>query len=1134
MKQVYIYVLFSISFAYTYSQNTNSNYEQWLSLLIKGDNALKAQQTDSAKIYYLKAKDFSAIHLRDHPAYMYSLDRLISNAKPLQLQNYTSNYLAEVQNRTQTIFGNAHPFSTYVSDSLVDLVAYMSGNKNLANTYYYKLDGFFEKTDKTDISIVPFAKELALNSFMTNQNQNGQYFFQYWKPHKNTGYEEYKNIHLICNLNEANTRFEENEPKEALTYLIRAYTIMETDSSLEDLYGFDIRDKLFHYYRDTKEYDLATYYGLNLDDYYKTNFGEISSDYVYILNEIGIAHYMQKNNEYANVYFNLAMQIILTNLDKEFTAYHAVKDNYINSLQIQNKPDDILAFYKKEILLYEANKIYNTNYLKALKDYKQIASNRNDNIEHTRILNLEIEYYELKNLYESDFITAIFELAGLYLYNSENYVATQIIDKHRTKLELALKNSDYNVGEFYRSMAVFENSRTNRDQEETNKRILDYCNKAISHFKKNNTNYTYYANLMIVRALAIWALEGNSKGLDAFYSHKQQLENLGQTKTEDYASMLYLMTELTEGPDKNEQDLELIASAMAIYKELNLTASTNYNTIRSKYGTLLVQADKATDAVPYYLETYDFHINKLESEAVIKSSTAQEFKINQTVLDFFSEIQFVNYLLKNANNDLSKKAIEASLLTKNLTLNISGNILNQLRNLENDYVTKRIEVYTELAYLQLYLMDVLNKKGDEESLKEIQGHEKQLNESYAELISSYFENHSEKLITPINHDDFKLGVNSIFIDYSRIKDTENKYSYLAYIYSNKWSQPQIVFIATEESINSILQQGNLKNLSYNTRGSEGTNINNASIGKELYSLLWKPLLPYVENSLEINFSLSGVLNKIPMATLQDEDGKLLLEKFKLHQLSNASSLLSTTKVEPVFQNSTIYGGINYDTQYTLNLKNSFGYLPGTKQEAFAIKSIIPTATIITEKNASETNFRNLTGKSPSVLHLATHGFYFDYNKNPEGAFGSNFKTATNPLKRTGLLLADGNEGINSIYQSGQEQQTDGVLTSLEIAYMDLRETDLVVLSACETGLGDIDGAEGVFGLQRAFKMAGVDLLLMSLWEIPDDETKEFMTYFYQESLSQKDVRQSFRNTQLHMKNLYQDQPEKWAAFILVE
>ena len=86
MKQVYLYVLFSISFAYTYSQNTNSNYEQWLSLLIKGDNALKAQQTDSAKIYYLKAKDFSAIHLWDHPAYMYSLDRLISNAKPFNFK----------------------------------------------------------------------------------------------------------------------------------------------------------------------------------------------------------------------------------------------------------------------------------------------------------------------------------------------------------------------------------------------------------------------------------------------------------------------------------------------------------------------------------------------------------------------------------------------------------------------------------------------------------------------------------------------------------------------------------------------------------------------------------------------------------------------------------------------------------------------------------------------------------------------------------------------------------------------------------------------------------------------------------------------------------------------------------------
>lgn len=1134
MKQVFFSILFMYSCAFAFAQNTDSHYEQWLSLILKGDQAIKEQQTDSAQFYYLKAKDFSAINLLDHPVYMYSLDRLISNAIPLHLEEQTKNYLKDVETRTNTIYGASHPFSNYVSDSLMDVQAYLSGKKSLVNDYYNELDNQFEAQDKNNKAIAPFAKELALYSFMISENQNAQYYFQSWEPHENTGYEAYKDIHLLCNLNHSNTLFDANENEEALSYIIRAYKIMETDSVLEKRFGINIRDKLFNYFRDIKDYELACYYAINLSDHYKNTFGETSNEYVYILNELAYSHGMQKNDELANVYYSLALHIMLTNLNKEFSSYPGIKDNYIYSLQIQNKPEDILEFYKKEILFFTASKVFNENYIRALKNYKELVDIGNDDIEIVRILNLEIDYYNHKNLYESDFIKAVFKLAGLYVFYSEGNKVDQILDKNRTNLELALKNSDYNAGEFYRSMVVFENSRTNGDSMVSKKRMLEYSNNAVSYFEKTNTDYSYYSNLMILRAFAIWALEGNSKGLDAFYSHKQQLENRGLTQTEDYASMLFLMTELTEGTDKEKQDLELIESAMAISRTLNLENSANYNSMRSKYASLLVKTGKTADAVPYYKATYDFHISRLDSEAVVKSSTAQEFKIDQTVLDFFSEIQFVNYQLNGADEVLLDKAIEASLLTKNLTLNISGNILNQLRNLEDEYVTQSIKAHTELAYLQLYLMDLYNKKDDGENSEKLRLLEINLDKSYSELISSYFENHDEKLITPINYKNFKLATNSTFIDYSRIKDTEDNFSYLAYVYSAKWSQPKLVYIGSEDAINSILNKGDLKNLSYNTRGSEGTSMNTATVGKELYTLLWEPLLPFLEKNTEINYSLSGILNKIPMATLQDSEGQLLLEKYKLHQLSNASVLTTTTKVEPRINNLTIYGGIDYDTQRTLNLTNKFSYLKGTKDEALAIKAIIPNATILADKEASESNFRNLSGKSPSILHVATHGFYFDYDEAPKGDFGSNLKTVKNPLKRTGLLLADGNEGINGIYQSGFKQQTDGVLTSLEIAYMDLRLTDLVVLSACETGLGDIDGAEGVYGLQRAFKMAGVDLILMSLWEIPDKETKEFMTYFYTECQAKKDVRQAFRNTQLHMKNLYKDNPENWAAFILVE
>jgi CHAT domain-containing protein len=110
---------------------------------------------------------------------------------------------------------------------------------------------------------------------------------------------------------------------------------------------------------------------------------------------------------------------------------------------------------------------------------------------------------------------------------------------------------------------------------------------------------------------------------------------------------------------------------------------------------------------------------------------------------------------------------------------------------------------------------------------------------------------------------------------------------------------------------------------------------------------------------------------------------------------------------------------------------------------------------------------------------------------------------------------------------------DGIATAYEISHLNLSNTKLVVLSACETGLGDIKGSEGVYGLQRAFKMAGADYLLVSLWQVPDKETVEFMDLFYQSWLSGKTIHEAFAKAQKKMRKKYKD-VYKWGAWVLVE
>ncbi len=203
------------------------------------------------------------------------------------------------------------------------------------------------------------------------------------------------------------------------------------------------------------------------------------------------------------------------------------------------------------------------------------------------------------------------------------------------------------------------------------------------------------------------------------------------------------------------------------------------------------------------------------------------------------------------------------------------------------------------------------------------------------------------------------------------------------------------------------------------------------------------------------------------------------------------------------------------------------------------------ALVRTGYTATEESFKQIgqAGPSPHILHVATHGFFFP-DPAPSSAVrpstlgedwgeGGVFRISEHPMIRSGLILA----GANQVWKGGKPlaNTEDGILTAYEISQMNLSNTELVVLSACETGLGDIQGNEGVYGLQRAFKIAGAKYLVMSLWQVPDRPTQEMMALFYENWLEQKSsIPDAFRVAQDEMRARYPDEPYKWAGFVLVE
>lgn len=320
-----------------------------------------------------------------------------------------------------------------------------------------------------------------------------------------------------------------------------------------------------------------------------------------------------------------------------------------------------------------------------------------------------------------------------------------------------------------------------------------------------------------------------------------------------------------------------------------------------------------------------------------------------------------------------------------------------------------------------------------------------------------------------------------------------------------------------------------------------------SIRTSLYRLIWKPLQTYLSGAHAVYFAPVGLLNRIAFAALRTEDDDLIIDKYKLNQMFSTRSLLfaKPSVTQPSFVSlwaSMTYKAPAERATIEMNIaqkkmeRNNLRPLVYAQQEIKGIAKVCTNAgihtAVTTGKMATEEGFKKLDGNSPEVLHIATHGVFKTEKKDDENnTLGSETDLMlTNAMLGSSLLMTKKSIGQNEANSSQPEE--DGILTAYEIAQMDLSKTRLAVLSACNTALGELQGEEGVLGLQRALKLAGVAQMIISLWKVPDNETTELMQLFYQALLKGKDTREALRTAQLQMRQKYS--PFYWAAFVVVD
>lgn len=355
----------------------------------------------------------------------------------------------------------------------------------------------------------------------------------------------------------------------------------------------------------------------------------------------------------------------------------------------------------------------------------------------------------------------------------------------------------------------------------------------------------------------------------------------------------------------------------------------------------------------------------------------------------------------------------------------------------------------------------------------------------------------------------------------------------------------------------------LKALDANTSARLAVKLYNEQ-AVDLYGMLWAPLEPCLQGVRTVYFTTPGILNNLSFAAFATPDGSYLTDKYRLRQLTTTAALLKPREAGQTPRSALLMGDIYYSPRQQLLAdsgradeargtdddlalddfdnrgvsREHFKYLPFTGDELANIERKLTehrlsSADLTVRKGASATEaaFKELAARKPEVIHLATHGFFVadDRDASRIPYYRQRMQNMTNSMRRAGIALA----GAEAAWCGAEgHDENDGILTADEVARFDLHGTRLVVLSACETALGNYS-FEGVYGLPRGFKQAGVESLLVSLWSVNDRSTSLLMSEFYRYWLEGKPVREALEQAVREVRKQY-PQPYYWAPFVLLD
>ena len=942
-------------------------------------------------------------------------------------------------------------------------------------------------------------------------------------------------------------------------------------------------------YSEMNNYNLAMLCYNECINIYKKLYGEEHLDLASCLNNLGNLYMITGNYKSAEIYYRQSLKIkkkLLGEDDSEFgNIYYNLGNLY------KNMGDYISAEYFYVISLENRVKNYgdfHPDIASSLNNLGNLYLNTGNykNSEKFYLSSLEVTKNTLGNIHPN--VASTFNNLGALYKKMGNYqtaekffkLSIDVIKKMPEAEQLDLDNSltiavslnnlgdlNFNFGNFKFAESYFEQSIElkkkifNEDHPEYIGSLISFGN-LYSKIGNNELAEFYYKRSLdlTIKSLGnhhpLMALSMTNLG--SFYLEKgdfnasktllvKSLEVIGNSlgrEHQEYAYGLYDLSHLYYKQENYKLVFPLCQESFIIRKT-NLNANLSWLSIQEKQA--------------YWQQEKDFYdnMNSFSVSAVDSVPSSTELSYN------------ANLISKSLLLETSRELDQAIAQSSDVEMKAQFVEMKQLRKL---YSKMQSEGSTNKEVMDRYKIQA-------DSLDKI-------------LVNKLGEYAASKRKFEITWKDVQsnLTTSDASIEFARYYDNKDSlYKYMALVVRPGYEYPKLVCLGEEDVIRSAAQNKDfsalykeawkgidsllvgVKRVYYSPEGE----LNNVSFS----ALCTEEGNELVASNKEKNRGVVIGNNK----TSTKACNAVLIDKYELHQLTTTRYLADGTlkKEKPMQPTLALVGGINFDDipeqtkeadkeqsnedfAFHANLnkrtastngkkrgkRSSSNYgkkmdlLPGTKEEVVNIAGLLNTSNwkvqTKSDKKAGEYEFKkDLETNAPSVLHIATHGFAFPDEAKQETKLmdmkqSSTYKVSEDPMVRCGLMLGGSNISWTGNPQKMIEQTgDDGILTAAEVANLDLSNTKLVVLSACETGLGKIEGSEGTFGLKRGFKLAGVEQMIVSLWSVPDKETMELMTLFYSDLTKTLNPVTSFEKAQKEMRTKYPTDPDKWAGFVLV-